>query len=204
MYQQLINLYSLFWPRLYVWLRLKILPLDQLEKLLPDNGSILDVGSGYGFSTIYFAKCSTKRQVKGIELEAARVKVAQSAAKGIKNVSFMTDNLANQEKQNYQTIVLIDLLHHLSSSEKKILLKQCFQLLPSQGLLLIKDINTTPTYKYLWNYLHDLTMTRFNRLEFLNSIQMSNLLTSSGFKVIKKYPLKHPLYPHFVYVCKKP
>ena len=202
-YQPLINLYPLIWPRLYVWLRLKILPLAQLEKLLPKSGSILDVGCGYGFSTIFFALCSSQRRIKGLELAVSRVKIAQIAASGIPNVSFQSDNLASLQKRHYHTIVLIDLLHHLSAPEKSTLLQQCSKLLPANGLLIIKDINTIPLPKYLWNYLHDLIMTRFGHLEFINSAQMVTLLTSFGFKVISHYPIRHFLYPHYLYVCQK-
>ena len=203
MYRQLVNLYPLVIPRLYVWLRLKILPLDQLEKYLPKTGSILDVGCGYGFSTIYFAHQSPRRLVKGIELNASRVKIAKAASVNIKNVSFQADNLASLQQQKYQTVILIDLLHHLSASEKSKLLFQSHQLLHAKGQLIVKDINKAPLLKYLWNYFHDSIMTKFGRLEFLSSTEMIALLTSCGFNVTNHYPINNFLYPHYLYVCSK-
>lgn len=203
MYQRLISLYPLFWPRFYVWLRLKILPLSQIEEYIPQKSSVLDVGCGYGFSTIYFALRSSARQVKGIELDLGRIQIAEIASRDIKNVSFQSDNLANQQRQHYQTIVMIDLLHHLSTMEKSKLLQQSFQLLPSNGLLLIKDIDTKPLPKYLWNYLHDLVMTKFDRLDFYGSDKMTDFIKSFGFKVTKQLPIRNYFYPHYLYVCKK-
>jgi len=198
-----IGLYPLFWPRLYSILRSLILPISEIESILPKTGYILDVGCGYGLTTIYFALSSSRRRVKGIELESGRIKIAEMAASNIKNVSFMSDNLATKEQKKYQTIVLIDLLHHLSTTNKLTVLNQCFKLLTPNGLLVIKDINTNPRFKYLWNYFHDLIMTRFGSLEFYNSSKMITLLVSSGFKVTKHYSIKHLLYPHYLYVCKK-
>ena len=202
-YKKIINLYPIIFPKLYVWLRLIILPIDKIENIIPKNGKILDVGCGYGFSSIYFALTSTKRIVKGIEISPQRINIASTASKHINNLSFEVDDLANQQQSLYNSIVLIDLLHHLNTFEKTKLLSDCHNLLSKNGVLIIKDINTKPLFKYIWNYIHDLVMTRFSKLEFYDQNKMINILSYCGFKVITHYSIKNIFYPHYIYVCKK-
>lgn len=201
-YFQIINLYPLLWPKIYVFLRSIILPLSQIETLLPKNGSILDIGCGYGFTTIYFAKKNKNRILTGSEINSDKINIAKQASKNIKNISFKVNNLLPKNKK-FDTIIAIDLLHHISTIEKEIFIKNCNQSLNKNGLLIIKDIDTKPFYKYVWTYFHDLLTTKFKPLDFYSSLKMSNFLKYHGFKIIKKQYLKNILYPHIVYICQK-
>ena len=74
-YYQIINLYPFLWPKIYVFFRTIILPIDKIEKLLPTKGLILDVGCGYGLTSIFFAK-NKKRQIIGSEIDKNRIILA--------------------------------------------------------------------------------------------------------------------------------
>ena len=200
---QIINRYPLIIPRLYVFIRSLILPIGQIERYLPVNKKILDVGCGYGFTSIFFALMSSKRQITGIELKTNRVSVAKKAAIGIPNVKFAVENLISKQHRNFDVIVAIDLLHHLTFSQKSQFLLQCYQLLPVGGDLLIKDINTRPRLKYYWNYFHTFLMTHGSTLEFMEAKDITKLLQINGFIVKQNFPLKNLFYPHYLYVCQK-
>jgi hypothetical protein len=49
--------------------------------------------------------------------------------------------------------------------------------------LIIKDIDKTPRAKYLWNYVHDLLMTRFQRCAYLGQSEICELLNQACFTV---------------------
>ncbi|MDD4026638.1 MAG: class I SAM-dependent methyltransferase [Candidatus Shapirobacteria bacterium] len=198
-----INLFPLFWPRFYVYLRSIVLPLFQIESLLPPKGSILDVGCGYGFTSIFFALKNKKRQIFGSEIESKRVLLAKKVSKSISNISFETSDLINKNKSKFDVVLAIDLLHHINFSQKKTFLKDASLKLKPKGLLIIKDIDTTPIHKYFWNYIHDSIMTKFSKLYFLSSNQIENLLIKNNFKIIKKGKYKNLFYPHIFYVCQK-
>lgn len=203
MIQSIINSYPLFLPRFYVFLRFKILPIAKLETYLPKTGRILDIGCGYGLTTIYFAKKSPARQVEGIELNAHRITVAKIASQKIVNMHFCVDNLANHQQGQYDCLVAIDLLHHLNPDQKNQLLSKCYDLLKPHGTLIIKDINTRPLLKYLWNYLHDYLVTIGSNLAYLDSSKMINLVQKHRFKITQALPLTGYFYPHYLYVFKK-
>lgn len=201
--EKTISLYPLFWPRLYSTLRSYILPVSEIESLLPKTGSVLDVGCGYGFTSIFFALKNTKRQIIGSEIDNKRIILAKKISSNISNLSFITSDLINQRQSDFDAILAIDLLHHLSPHQKNCFLKSSFSKLNSNSVLIIKDINSRPLLKYLWNYLHDLIMTRFSRLYFQSPLQMKNLLAKNHFRIIKQGKYRHIFYPHVYYVCQK-
>lgn len=198
-----IKLFPLFWPKIYAYLRSLILPISKIETLLPKKGSILDVGCGYGFTSIFFALKNKKRQIFGSEIDLKRVLLAKKISKSISNLSFETSDLINKNKLKFDAILAIDLLHHINFSQKNTFLKDASLKLKPKGFLIIKDINTTPLYKYFWNYIHDSIMTKFSKLYFLSSNQIEDLLIKNNFKIIKKGKYKNLFYPHIFYVCQK-
>jgi len=202
-YSKIINLYPLFWPRIYVFLRSLILPISKIETLISPTGSILDVGCGYGFTSIYFALKNKNRQIVGSEISSKRINLAKIVSSSISNVSFEKADLIKKNHSKFDTIVAIDLLHHINSSQKNIFLKDSLSILKPKGLLIIKDINTSPLLKYIWNYFHDLITTNFSKLYFLSSHQLENLLLKNNFKIIKKGKYPNLFYPHVFYVCQK-
>ncbi len=202
-YFQIINLYPLFWPRIHVFLRSIILPISRIENLLPKNGSILDVGCGYGFTSIFFAIKNKNRQIFASEINPKKVLLAKKISSPIPNLSFEISDLINKNESKFNAIVAIDLFHHINDFQKKVFLKDSFSKLKPNGFLIIKDINTKPLLKYLWNYLHDLIMTKFSRLYFLSSKQMENILIKNNFRIIKKGKYPNLFYPHIFYVCQK-
>ena len=201
-YFQIINLYPFLLPKIYVCLRAIILPVSKIEKLIPKKGSILDVGCGYGFTSIIFAQ-NKNRRIIGSEINTKRFSLAKKISNSISNLSFENSDLIGQHNSKFDAILAIDLLHHLNSSQKNIFLKDSFLKLKNNGLLIIKDINTKPLIKYYWNYLHDLLMTKFSRLYFLSSSDIKMLLKKNNFKIIKQGTYSNYLYPHIFYVCQK-
>lgn len=201
-YFPIINLYPFLWPRLYVFLRFLILPVFKIDKLLPQKGSILDVGCGYGFTSMFFAK-NKKRKVTGLELNSSRVALAKKVSSNMTNISFETSNLIDNNQLKFDAIIAIDLLHHINPLQKNIFLKNSFSKLNKNGVLIIKDINNKPLFKYYWNYIHDLIMTKFSSLYFLSDLQLESLLIKNNFKIIKQGKYFSLFYPHIFYVCQK-
>jgi 2-polyprenyl-3-methyl-5-hydroxy-6-metoxy-1,4-benzoquinol methylase len=138
----------------------------------------------------------------GSEINSNRVTIAKQISKNIKNISFEVNNLL-PKNQKFDTIIAIDLLHHISSAEKTTFINDCWKYLRPDGLLIIKDIDTKPFLKFIWTYIHDLIFTKFEPLDFYSSTKMSFFLKCHKFRIIEKQMLKNILYPHVIYVCQK-
>lgn len=198
----IINSYPLLWPRFYAYLRMNILRIDQIEKVLPEQGKILDIGCGYGVTTAYFAMRNDKRDVVGTELVSKRIAIATEAFKNVKNLKFDVKNLLDGEENRYDVIVAIDLLHHITDQEKELFIKKSIGHLEKNGLLIIKDIDKSPYYKYIWNYIHDKIMTRFEKLYFYSADQMRALIESNGLIIVQENVIKNIFYPHVIFICR--
>ena len=199
----IVKRYPSFLSRLYVYIRLKLLPLENIEEVIPKKGLIIDVGCGFGLSSLYFALNSEERKIIGLELDRKRVNIARKACFGLINVFFeVQDFVKDYKMRNADCIVMIDLLHHLPFEIQEKVMQECFKRLSENGLLIIKDIDKKPFLKYCWNYIHDKIMTKNGRLYFRKIEDFEKILETIGFKVEKK-ELRHLFYPHVLLVCKK-
>src|SRR5215475_4008233 len=79
--------------RAYCWVRFGILRqrfLDEIGQYLPDDGSVLDIGCGFGLFSLYFAETGPRRFVRGLDVNGRRIALARRAAAhlGIDNVAY--------------------------------------------------------------------------------------------------------------------
>lgn len=181
-----------------------ILPLEKIAEVVPQSGTILDVGCGYGLLDLYLATNYPERQVIGSELNGKRVSIAKKISENITNLKFYEKNLLDRnEIKQVDCVILIDLLHHVTYEQQNDLLQSVSSILPVGGKLIIKDMNDHPIFKYYWNLWHDKLMTGFDKLYFIGSKNLINKLESHGFSVKSAENLSHPLYAHYLLVCEK-
>lgn len=194
--------------RLYVEIRLLLTPFEKVVEYLPEKGVIYDLGCGFGIFSNILALSSIKREVIGIDLSNERIKAAKETVGKRKNIKFINSNLKNINLKKCGSIVIYDVLHHMTYKAQEELLGECFNKLDENGLLIIKDNNTTPMWKFFWNYIHEiitmvLLITKGDRLSFRTKNGFINLLFKKGFIVeAVNIPTKLP-YPFVLYKCSK-
>ena len=93
---------------------------------------------------------------------------------------------------------MVDILHHLDEPTQVALIAF---LAKHVKTLIIKDIDTTPRYKYLWNYFHDRYVMGNEILCFLGSARIRSELEKNGFTV-ESHKISSPFpYPHYMFVA---
>ena len=102
----------------------------------------------------------------------------------------------------FDVIACIDLLHHMPYAAQEELLGKIAAALPSDGVLVIKDLETRPRWKYLFHYAQDFVSYRFNPLFFRSREEMSSLLDRLGFDArVHSLAAGRP-HPHVIYIAR--
>lgn len=200
-----IRLYSQdFMTKVYTILRFKLSPIVKIEKYVPQKGDILDLGCGTGIFANILYLGSKERNITGVDLSSARIGTAKTLSKDNQNMKFMTGDVNTVTFDCFAIITLIDLLHHMTFSDQERLLKKVFNKLHAGGLLLIKDLEKNPLWKYIFHYIQDTISYKGAKLYFRSAEEMVALLHRIGFEVEKISLASGYPHPHVLYRCIKP
>lgn len=189
--------------RIELKLRLHICPFEIVADHMPPAGRILDLGCGYGLLSALLALRSPQRQVLGLDISAERVATSQAAGRALPNLAFVQADVTRVEFGWADGIVMNDLLHHIPHTHQIPLLAKCHQALPPGGVLIIKDVDKSVLWKYIWNYAHDFLKNRNLPFYCLDSPILTALLERVGFQVEVCHIDRGYAYPHVLYRCLK-
>src|SRR3990167_6064006 len=100
----------------YDFLRKVILPLEEIDKNLPKEGKIFDLGCGEGVISKYLTR-NKKRVVIGIDSDEKRLPKHKT-----KNLYFKNADIREISFKGSSGVVISDVFHHLNLKDQKILL----------------------------------------------------------------------------------
>ena len=113
-----------------------------LDKIVPLEGKILELGTGTGYTTVSLAKkgytfTSIDTDEAALKTTAARL----AYEKVLPNVKFYVMDATRLEfgDSSFKSIIAINLLHHVTEPEK--LLAEADRVLSSKGKIVISDFN---------------------------------------------------------------
>lgn len=206
---QIISAYSGI-IRVYAFIRFKIIHLrflEEIEQYLPDDGTILDLGCGFGLFSLYIAACKPNARVIGLDVNARRLQIARDAAEklGIHNASFVQQDLrAWRPEQTIAGAYALDIFHHLPVENGNRLLSDLFARLEPGGRFLLKDIDTQPRAMLWFTYALDALMSPRDDFHYRSAGAWQRQLAASGFAPIFIHDLWDILpYPHILLICEK-
>jgi 2-polyprenyl-3-methyl-5-hydroxy-6-metoxy-1,4-benzoquinol methylase len=189
--------------------RFLLAPLESLERLVPVQGRILDIGCGMGLFSLLLAMKSDKRSVEGTDIAEEKISIAQKASRGMRNVSYHTAGSREIRGNGYDAIILSDVLYLIPFDEQESLVAECRARLNDSGILLIKEIGSRPSWKYLINLCEEMIMIKLlhytagGSFYFRSPDEFNALLKKAGFTV-KTIPVDTGyLHPHIIYRCRK-
>jgi len=190
--------------KVYFKLRPLIVPFEIIEKHVPKEGTIVDLGCGFGIFANFLATQSTDRKVIGIDLNEKRILLAKEIFSSSSNLDFVCSNITDTKIPKTDFITAIDVLHHIPSLELQTkLLRECNSVLSKGGRLILKDLDTKPRWKYFWNLIHDYVMTKGEPVLYQNQNSVEELLNKTGFKLEEKIGISGYPYAHILYLAKK-
>lgn len=197
--------------KLYTIIRFRIIHLrflEEIEQYLPEEGTILDLGCGFGLFSLFMAACNPRAHVIGVDINRRRLQIAQGAAQklGITNVSFIHHDLrAWSPDRTIAGAYALDIFHHLPIASGNQLFRDLFDHLEPRGKFLLKDIDATPRAMLLFTWLLDFLMSPRDHFYYRSSSAWQRELAGIGFAPIYLHYLWDILpYPHILLICDKP
>ena len=196
----------------YCTIRFVIMNMHILEEIgsqLPDRGSILDVGCGFGLFSLYYAAQKRGRHITSLDIDAKRIRKAQHAAENLNlgaQIDFMhkgAEDLRGIEGR-FSAAYMLDLMHHLPPALVPLVLGGLHALLDKGGRLVVKDVATTPFWKKWFTWLADMAMSPRTPPHYMSVEACRALLEQVGFEIEAVHSIADVLpYPHVIYVCRK-
>lgn len=177
-------------------------PFESMEKSVPPQGTILDIGCGEGIFTIYLSIKEPKRKVIGLDLDKEKIDIALYASSNIKNIKFACRNALNWNNK-IDGITLSDSLHHFSIQDQEKLFHKMKTLIRSGGTVLIKEINKDNFLRSHLSRLWDFLLYPHDQINYWSQKNLVSKLQSLGFTV--EVSRKSFYFPGstLVYVAKK-
>jgi 2-polyprenyl-3-methyl-5-hydroxy-6-metoxy-1,4-benzoquinol methylase len=181
---------------------------------VPEGGRVLEVGCGYGVFCCHLALGSRDRTVVGVDVDARKIVHAQraarqAAARGAK-VEFHLAPPGDVPDGPWDAVVIVDVLYLLDPDAQAGLLHTCAEQLGPGGVLVVKEMARTPTWKARWNRVQEtlavrlLRITAGDQLSFPDPDDLETWMTDAGLEVAQ-VPLHHRYpHPHHLLVGRRP
>jgi 2-polyprenyl-3-methyl-5-hydroxy-6-metoxy-1,4-benzoquinol methylase len=193
--------------RVHVRIRWATCPLPAVAALVPRRGRILDVGCGHGLFSAYLALDSADRDVHGVDIDAAKIDVARGAARRSNDV-FTADAAPSGQLPvgPWNAITIVDVLYLLDANAQRELLTTCRSLLAPDGVLVVKEMGSTPRWKARWTLLQETMSVRVLRitegvsLTFVPPETIGSWLRDLGLEVRSERLDRGRLHPHHVLI----
>jgi 2-polyprenyl-3-methyl-5-hydroxy-6-metoxy-1,4-benzoquinol methylase len=197
--------------RLYSFLRSNTCPFGKVAEFVPPKGRILDLGCGFGLFSMMLSSGFPERRITAIDCEQSRINAAEGerCGAGIKNCTFLCGDIAGFDYGGpYDCVLLVDVLYQFDKSAKAGIIDKCRDCLNPDGLLIVKEMDRRPLWKFAWCYIQEAVFARALRLnkkklELSGAGELSHMLRKAGFSVKTERIDKGYAYPHILFVCRK-
>ena len=134
----------------YIAWKLKLDPIYKgIDGLVPKEGTILDLGSGYGLMAAILARKSRHRHVLGIDFDERKVRISQGVALAFPNIEFHMENFLEWEYPQVDVVLLIDSLHYWREGRQLEVIAKACQALREGGLMVLREGLDTPSFGHL-------------------------------------------------------
>ena len=191
--------------RFHVAVRWRSCPFPQVEAHVPRAGRILDVGCGHGLFALYLAARAPERHVVGGALDADELLSAgQAAERAGLPVRFAQSADGVLPDGPWDVITVIDVLYLLGAEVALDLVRRAAAALAPGGVVVVKEIDLRPRWKYRLARVQEVVSTRVTRITegdavaFVPPDDIAGAMTAAGLTVDRQPLDRGSLHPHLL------
>jgi len=196
--------------RMFIRIKLKICPFLKMEKYFPQKGEIVDLGCGNGLFSNLLKLGSKERKITGYDLDKKKIEIARKTQEiRDSDIAFYHADILKVDYPQSDIFCLSDVLYLIPYEKQIAILRKCFTSLRKNGILIIKEVDTKPKWKYWWNFFQEtlavkiLNLTLGRNFYFRGERNFIEILSEIGFRVEVVRLDKGYWYPHILYLCYK-
>lgn len=193
--------------RLHTRVRWHTCPFPELERHVPTQGRILDVGCGHGLFPLYLSVTSAGRKVTGTDVDADKLAIAREAASSIDVAARFQTSVASQPPEGpWDAVTIVDVLYLLGRASALELVRSCAAALAPGGRLIVKEIDVEPRWKHRLAALQEMAATRLLHItvgadvSFVPPADIVAVMRECGLEVRRHRLDQGRLHPHHLMV----
>jgi uncharacterized protein len=124
----------------FVHWKMKLDPVFlSLDKVVPRQGFVLDLGCGYGLATHWLACCTDGRNFLGVDYDENKIRIAKRTAPENPRVKFEFQDILDWEFPACDAILLLDVLHYWTPDKQQTILDKARRALRPGGKLILRE-----------------------------------------------------------------
>ena len=196
--------------RLHVTARLRSCPIAAIAEATPPSGRVLDFGCGHGAVSLYLALTSSAREITGIDVDGEKLVYARAAADAAgQPIRFEHMAAGYRLTGEWDAITIVDVLYLLGEDAALDVVDEAAAALAPGGVLLIKEIDFRPRWKFWLAAGQELLATKLfritqgSRVRFLSPTQFEERLVAAGLQVEHQSLHRGRMHPHHLIVARK-
>ncbi len=197
--------------RLHVTGRLRSCPVEAVHAATPVRGRVLDFGCGHGAVTLYLALAAPERTMTGVDVDGDKIELARVAARDA-GVVVHFDAVAPDSRPagEWDAITIVDVLYLLGEKAALDVIDLAASSLAAGGVVVIKEIDVRPRWKYWVATFQELLATKVLRItegsnvRFIPPDVIGERLEAAGLRVEHRPAHRRRLHPHHLVVGHKP
>lgn len=157
-------------------------------ELVPQQGKVLDIGCGYGFMAYMLSFTSAQRNITGLDYDEEKIDTANHCFSKTNNINFVHGDVMGFQFEQYDAIIVADMLHYLPPAAQKQVIEKCICNLNTGGQIIIRDGDSDKTVQHKNTRLTEFFSTKllkFNKtketgLSFLSGSMIRNLAAENN------------------------
>jgi 2-polyprenyl-6-hydroxyphenyl methylase/3-demethylubiquinone-9 3-methyltransferase len=142
--------------RLFIHGRAFLSDLAFVERYVPKNGFIVDLGCGHGLFACVLREASAERRVLGIDLDPRKIEVARGAIRDTQWLRFEVGDVIADPIPKCDAVTIVDVLYLLPFEAQEHVLRNAAQALGEGGPLIVKAQERRVDPRYMLTYAQEL------------------------------------------------